>query len=233
MPHAPAFKTEPLRARLWRAVEAQHKVSTMRLVDNSLADPAILEDILEASKPPVPEEARDKHWLIFTPFRYTPPRPGSRFRAPQDPGVFYGALEQRTACAEIGYWRWRFVQDSEGLNQLEAKPMSLFAADIRTRNAINLRKPPLSRNRKAWTDPDSYVETQALARKAREHDIDAIVYESVRDPQHGNAVAVLTPKPLNGPVGHAENWFLTVTKDRAIWQRALGEGFEFWFQDSA
>jgi hypothetical protein len=24
-----------------------------------------------------------------------------------------------------------------------------------------------------------------------------------------------------------------VTKDRAIWQRALGEGFEFWFQDSA
>jgi hypothetical protein len=55
----------------------------------------------------------------------------------------------------------------------------------------------------------------------------------VRDPQHGNAVAVLTPKPLTGPVGHAENWFLTVTKDRAIWQRALGEGFEFWFQDSA
>jgi drug/metabolite transporter (DMT)-like permease len=32
---------------------------------------------------------------------------------------------------------------------------------------------------------------------------------------------VLTPKPLHGPVGHAENWFLTVTRDRAIWQRAL------------
>ena len=91
--------------------------------------------------------------------------------------MFYGALEQRTACAEIGYWRWRFVQDSEGLDQLEAKPMSLFAADIRTRSAINLRKPPLSRKRKAWTDPDSYIETQALARNAREQSIDAIVYE--------------------------------------------------------
>ena len=37
------------------------------------------------------------------------------------------------------------------------------------------------------------------------------------------------PKPLNGPVGHAESWFLTFTKDRAIWQRAPWEGFEFVF----
>lgn len=229
MPPAPAFKTEALHTGVWRAVEAQHKVSTMRLVDNRLADQKILEDILESSKPPLPADARDKHWLIFTPFRYTPPPPGSRFRAPQDPGVFYGALAQRTACAEIGYWRWRFVQDSAGLDKLEAKPMSLFAVNLNARATINLRKPPLSRQRKAWVDPDSYTETQALARKAREQHIEAIVYESVRDPLHGDAVAVLTPEPLDGPVGHTESWFLTVTKDRAIWQRALGEGFEFEF----
>lgn len=229
MPPAPAFKTESLRAKIWRAVEAQHKVSTMRLVDNRLADQKILEDILEASKPPVPEAARDKHWLIFTPFRYAPPLPGSRFRTPQDPGVFYGAFEQRTACAEVGYWRWCFVQDSEGLDRLEAKPMSLFAAKVDTQSAIDLRKPPLSRRQKIWTDPDSYAETQALARQAREQDIEAIVYESVRDPQRGGAVAVLTPKPINGPIGTPESWFLTVTTDRAIWQRAVGEGFEFGF----
>jgi len=99
-----AFKTERLRSRVWRAVEAQHRIATMKLVDNSLADQAILEKILEESKPPVPAEARGKHWLIFTPFRYTPPPPGSRFRAPHDPGVFYAAFERRTACAEIGYW---------------------------------------------------------------------------------------------------------------------------------
>lgn len=228
-PMSSAFKTETLRARVWRAVEAQHKIATMRLIDNNLADQAILEKILEESKPVIPEEARGKHWLIFTPFRYTPPPPGSRFRAPSDPGVFYGAFEQRTACAEIGYWRWRFVQDSAGLSQLEAKPMSLFAADVKTAAAIDLRKPPLSRRRKAWTDPDSYAETQALARKAREDDVEAILYESVRDPQHGGAVAVLAPKPLSGPVGHAESWFLTVMQDRVIWQRELGEGFQFRF----
>ena len=201
----------------------------MRLVDHSLEDQNILERILEEAKPPVPAEARGKHWLIFTPFRYTPRPPGSRFRAPNDPGVFYGAFEQRTACAEIGYWRWRFVQDSEGLALLEAKPMSLFAADVKTTAAIDLRKPPLSRQRKAWTNSDSYAETQALARKAREQAIEAIVYESVRDPQHGGAVAVLAPKPLSGPIGNPESWFLTVTQDRVIWQRELGESFQFRF----
>lgn len=202
----------------------------MRLVDHSLEDQNILERILEEAKPPVPAEARDKHWLIFTPFRYTPRPPGSRFRAPNDPGVFYGAFEQRTACAEIGYWRWRFVQDSEGLSLLEAKPMSLFAADVMTAAAIDLRKPPLSRHRKAWTNPDSYAETQSLARKAREQDVEAIVYESVRDPQHDGAVAVLAPKPLSGPIGNPQSWFLTVTQDRVIWQRELGESFQFRFE---
>ena len=200
----------------------------MRLVNNSLSDQALLEDILEGSKPPVPEGARGKHWLIFTPFRYTPRPPGSRFRAPHDPGVFYAAFARRTACAEVGYWRWRFVQDSAGLKQLDAKPMSLFAADVKA-VTIDLRKPPLSRRRKTWTDPDSYVETQALARNAREQHIEAIAYESVRDPEHGGAVAVLTPKPVTGPIGNPESWFLTVTEHRAIWQRELGESFQFGF----
>lgn len=226
---SPAFKTEALRARVWRAVEAQHRVATMKLVDNKLADQATLETILEETKPPVPEAARGKHWLIFTPFRYTPPPPGSRFRAPYDPGVFYAALERRTACAEIGYWRWRFVQDSEGLSQLEAKAMSLFAADIKTAAAIDLRKPPHSRKRKIWTDPDSYAETQIFARKVRQEEVEAIIYESVRDPEHGGAVAVLTPKPLSGPIGNPEVWFLTVTGNGAIWQRESGDHFQFEF----
>jgi len=222
------YKTEKLRARVWRAVESQHVVSTMRLVEHNLADQAILENILEASKPPVPEGARGKHWLIATPFRYTPPPPGSRFRAPHDPGVFYAAFEHRTACTEIGYWRWRFVQDSAGLSTLAAKPMSLFAADVKA-VAVDLRKPPLSRQRRAWTDPDSYAETQALARKVRAQDIEAIVYESVRDPEHGGAVAVLAPKPLTGPIGNPQSWFLTITANHAIWQREPGESFQFAF----
>ena len=61
-----------------------------------------------------PGGRRHLHWLLFTPFRYPPPPGGSRFRGPNDPGVFYGADEIRTACAELGYWRWRHLAGFAG-----------------------------------------------------------------------------------------------------------------------
>ena len=64
----------------WRVVEAQHRVSTMKLVD-TLAEQSLLESILDASKPPVPPECERLHYLLSTPFRYGAPYPsGSRFR---------------------------------------------------------------------------------------------------------------------------------------------------------
>ena len=58
--------------------------------------------------------ARALDYLLFTPFRYAPPPGGSRFRGETDPGVLYCADEVRTACAELGYWRWRHLLDSAG-----------------------------------------------------------------------------------------------------------------------
>ena len=51
-------------ARVWRAVESQHVISTMRLVNNDPADQKVLEEILESAKPPVPANARHLHWLL-------------------------------------------------------------------------------------------------------------------------------------------------------------------------
>lgn len=62
--------TEPQQRELWRGVEAQHRVATMKLAD-SLQEQELLED----SKPPLPPEARGCHHLLFTPFRYTSPWP--------------------------------------------------------------------------------------------------------------------------------------------------------------
>ena len=50
----------------------------------------MLEGILDRSKPALPETAADLHYLLATPFRYASPI-GSRFRAPADAGVWYGA----------------------------------------------------------------------------------------------------------------------------------------------
>ena len=68
----------PYRNEIWRLVEAQHRVSTMKLVD-SPHEQETLEELLDATKPPVPDECSHLHWLLFTPFRYDA-RTDSRFR---------------------------------------------------------------------------------------------------------------------------------------------------------
>lgn len=213
---------------LWRAVEAQHHVSTMVLV-NTLDEQYLLEQILDGSKPPLPAGCNQLHWLLFTPFRYPPLPSGSRFRAPHDPGVFYGADERRTACAELGYWRWRFLMDSR-LDALEPLQQTLFSAAV-AGSCIDLREPPHVRQRAAWTDPHDYHACQRFAREAREQAIAIIRYESVRDPQHAGCAAVLAPAAFarNAPLA-SQTWSLTVTRARVIWRRDSvfeTEAFEF------
>lgn len=222
-----ASDIHPLNAHIWRAVEAQHKVSTMRLVNNDLAAQAILERMIDSAKPPFPADTQGLHWLFAAPFRYRPGKRGSRFRAYDDPGVFYGAVERRTACAEAGYWRWRFILDSEGLKQLDAHPMTLFQVKIAT-PGVDLRKPPFARLKKHWMDPADYSYTQDFARQARTKKIGAILYASVRDPAHGPAAAVLTPAAFaKGQVHNLETWYLTVNHSRVIWAHELNEAFAF------
>ena len=161
------------RGALWRAVEAQHRVSTLKLVD-TLAEQAQLEQLLESSKPALPAAGQARHYLLATPFRYPAPQPrGSRFRALTDPGVFYGADERRTACAELGYWRWRFLQDSPALPRLDAVPHTLFHVQAAGR-AIDLGAPPFERDAARWMDPDDYTGCQALAAEARRADVQVI-----------------------------------------------------------
>jgi hypothetical protein len=223
-PRAAASEASRAHRRLWRAVEAQHIASTLRLVSN-VAEQAQLERILEASKPKLPEDCQDLHYLLATPFRYASPV-GSRFRAGADRGIWYGAEKQRTTCAEVGFWRWRFLMDSPELKSLGPAPQTVFRAGIDA-DMVDLTEAPFSRARSDWTDPHDYTATQRFAKVAREAGLDAIRYESVRDPEHGGAVAVLNPrcfkprKPLE-----QGTWFLTVRPQAAIWQRD-GETFEF------
>ena len=160
-PTALAAEARPWQGRAWRLVEAQHVVSTMKLVDD-VAEQRLLEDLLEAAKPPLPAAAKGLHYLLATPFRYPPLPRGSRFRAAGEPGVFYGADALATACAELGYWRWRFLRDSPALERLDAIAHTAFLASIRT-TTLDLRAPPFDAEAARWTAPDDYTATQALA----------------------------------------------------------------------
>ena len=178
-------------------VEAQHTASTMKIVDND-AEQDLLETLLEASKPAQPATALALDYLLATPFRYHPLRGGSRFRAITDPGVFYGAESVRTASAELGYGRWRFLKDALDLEKLEPVAHTAFSADVSTQG-VDLRQPPFSADAAAWLHPADYSATQAFAQAARIADIGSIQYQSVRDPKPAWCVALLTHKRLQSP----------------------------------
>lgn len=228
-PAALASEARRWRGRLWRAVEAQYRAATIRLVD-TLDEQAQLERLLEGSKPPVPASAATLHFLLATPFRYPPRHPGgSRFRSAIDPGVFYGAAEVRTACAELGYWRWRFLMDSPALPGLAPVPHTLFCCRV-AGSGIDLRAPPLVRDAALWTAPDDYTPCQRLAVQARAADIAIIRYRSVRDARGGMCAAVLSATAFAAPPEAEQSWHLAVTRARVTWQRDSllhQQGFEF------
>lgn len=236
-PAALASEAHPWEGSGWRAVEAQHKNATMALVHGNVADQALLESILEESKPVLPENARGLHWLLATPFRYWPPQPtGSRFRRRGDPGVFYGAEDRETSCAECGYWRLQIWRDSEGLTtRPTAVPVTLFEFHAATACAIDLTQAPLASDHALWTAPADYTATQAIAHSARTAAVEVIRYASVRR-AGGYCLALLSPEAFrNTPHPYDETqqqtWNLYIEPPNlTVWQRELdGETFSFIF----
>jgi hypothetical protein len=185
------------KADLWRAVEAQHVISTMRLVE-SAADQEVLERMLEESKPTLPVGARNLAFLLSTPFRYVSRWP-SRFRPAGEPGIWYGAEKVETACAEVGYWRWRFQMDSDGLRARRVFiEFTMFQARI-AGVVVDLTGPPWARAKKLWMHPSDYTACHEMAAAAREREVQWIRYASVRDPTHGICGAALEPRALSLP----------------------------------
>jgi RES domain len=199
---------------LWRGVEAQHAVATMRLVD-SLDEQAVLEQLLENSKPPLPRHAADLHFLLATPFRYRSRHP-SRFRKAGDLGIWYGAEELHTACAEVAYWRWRFLTDSEGLRDGELLTEHTLFNAIANGRLLDLTAPPWSEARTQWADPSDYSACQALAEQARTHALQWLRYESARLPS-GVCGAVIDPRCLSlSDLSTQQTWVCKVTRHKAL-----------------
>ena len=226
------------RRTLWRGVEAQHLVATLRLAETA-ADHKLLEDMLESSKPPLPPlpplaaSTRPLHYLLATPFRYRSPI-ASRFRRTQDAGAWYGAEELRTACAEVAYWRWRFLVDSDALaGEALLTTHSFFRAQVRGR-CLDLTRPPWSALGARWRNPRDYSACHALAVEARGNGTQWIRYASARV-DAGHCGVVFEPGCLaiarSAPM---QTWVCHVTRAGARLQRsgtggggAASEGHEF------
>jgi hypothetical protein len=164
----------------------------MALVD-TIAEQHLLEQLLDASKPPVPPECRHLHYLLATPFRYGAAYPaGSRFRrAGMTPGVFYSSQTPATAVAEMAFRRLLFFAESPGTPwPANASEYTAFAVRFKTVRGLDLTVAPFDRQSGRWSHPTDYKAAQALAGAARAAGVQVLRYESARTP--GRNVALLT-----------------------------------------
>lgn len=193
-------EARPLEGPAWRLVEAQHRISTLKLV-NSLDEQDVLESILDETEPPMPPECRHLDYLLSTPFRYRPYPHGSRSRrAGITPGVWYGSSMPETAIAEMAFYRFLFYAESpETPFPDDAAEYTAFSADLSAAAALDLTAGGLADDTARWMHLTDYGACQALADAAREMAAEVIRYGSVRNPEHGANVAVLTCLAFRNP----------------------------------
>lgn len=201
-----------LRLSPWRVVEAQHQVSTRKLVD-SADEQILLEELIERVKPADRTGGR-WHYLLATPFRYPPLRHGSRFGGRHEPGIWYGSESQRTAFAEIAYYRFIFLEGTHA--DLGALTTQLTAFTVRARSAkgIDLIATPFDAHRKSIASPSRYDATQSLGGAMRAAGVELFRYPSARE-TGGVNVGIFVPSVFGGakPRGF-ETWHCTATRER-------------------
>jgi hypothetical protein len=165
----------------------------MKLTD-TLEEQMLIERLVEETKYPVPADCKHLRYLLFTPFRYKPYPTDSRFRrAGSIEGVFYAAEVVETAVAEAVFHRLLFYSESPN-TPWPANPgeYTAFASEFATARAADLSRPPLVADRASWTHPTDYTACLDLADVIRAATLEAIRYESVRDPQSRANLALLT-----------------------------------------
>ncbi|MGH9380101.1 MAG: RES family NAD+ phosphorylase [Thermoanaerobaculia bacterium] len=202
-----------LRLAAWRAAEAQHQISTRKLVD-TLEEQAILDQLIEAAKPPDPAHGR-LHGLLSAPFRYPPLRHGSRFGHRHELAIWYGSETRRTAFAEVAYYRLAFLEGTHADLGTVTTRLVAFTARAHTERGVDLTAPPFHAYRAAIASPVAYDQTQALGEAMRDAGIELFRYPSARDPEGGVNVGAFSPVVFEGAQPRdVEAWDCTATRER-------------------
>lgn len=210
-----------LSGELLRLVESQEQVATNQLV-SSLDRQAVLEDMLDATKPRRRPGTERLNYLLATPFRYPPLKHGSRFGTRHAPSLFYGALKTDTVLAEAAYYRFLFWYGmvTPPAGKLDTQH-TLFGAEYRTDKGLQLQAPPFATHQEILRSPSDYGACQALGTRMRAAGIEAFEYVSARAPDGGINVALYTPQALKGskPV-FQEAWLCELTGERVSFHTA-------------
>ncbi len=206
-----------LEGELRRVVESQEQVATNSLVDN-LDEQALLEALLDTSKPPAPTEALGFHYLLSTPFRYPPLKYGSRFGTRKERSIFYASAGAQTALAETAYYRfifWYGMVEPPPAGKLTSEH-TLFAAPFSTQRGLRLHAAPFLPFKATLVHPGRYADTQQLGHALREAGIEAFEYQSARDPDEGHNVALFSPRALASKAPSWQKPLLCETREQKV-----------------
>jgi hypothetical protein len=197
----------------WRVVESQTVTSTRKLVDSDV-EQALLEDLLERAKPPLPSEAafRRLHFLLSTPFRYPPLRHGSRFATYRERGVWYGSLALPTAFAEVAYYRLLFLEGTAAELGAVTVELSAFQAAVRTGRGVDLTAPPFAGHEARISSKTSHADSQRLGQEMRVAGVEAFLYKSARDPARGVNAGLFVPAFSRRRPTVPRSWVCTATR---------------------
>lgn len=201
---------------VWRVVEAQFINSTRKLVDSD-SEQAILEELIDSVKPPVPPEIAklNLHYLLFTPFRHPPLRNGSRFGTRIQRGLFYGSVEIETALAEVAYYRLVFLEGTSADLGLVKTEHTAFSVGVQTQRGVDLIRPPFDAYRHLISSKTDYSAAQQLGTELRDAGVEVICFPSARHPEGGTNVGLLTPAfSAKQPHRSTPCWVCHATKDR-------------------
>ena len=198
----------PFHGRCWRVVEAQHVVSTYLLVD-TLDEQDRLEQLLDASKPRISPDIRQIHYLLYSPFRYTPKKDGRFRRAGQREGAFYSAEVAETAIAEMAFYRVLFYAESpDTIIPPGFAEYTAFAASVATDRMIDITEHPDPRLKHL----SDYTATTTFADLARKAGATGIRATSVRCPKKGATLTWFSCSVFDQPEPVAyQTWKMRLT----------------------
>ncbi|MBF7073988.1 RES family NAD+ phosphorylase [Glaciecola sp. MH2013] len=209
--------TSSATKRVFRVVESQESVATMRLVD-TLEEHALLEDIIENAKPVLPPHADQahRHYLLKTPFRYPPLKYGSRFGRRFEPSLFYASHQLRSALLESAFYSFYFMSrsDTPFLGSINNKKTS-FSAMVSTQRYANLCLLEDDETQAALQNKSDYSYTQRIGQFLRNENIDAFSYYSARE-SNAKHIAVFYLNAIKGEPENELHWEVKQTPERII-----------------
>lgn len=211
---------KPLNFNAYRIVESQEQIATANLVD-TLEEQAVLEGLLEQTKPPQPTKTH-KHYLLTTPFRYPPLKHGSRFGTRSKRSLFYASMTVATALAETAYYRFVFLDGMEApWNGRLLTEHSSFLTRVATVRGVELNQPPFSQFEHVLASPSDYIATQVLGQRMRDADIGAFHFKSARDLKGGVNAGVFQVGSIRSKLPqNMQQWLCATTGDEIVLQQS-------------